>query len=318
MKKLLFFTLSVVMGLTACKEDELTVTIVENGNLTLTFVDNNGNFISDAEVTLYQNETELEEVFTDENGQVNFGTLNVGPYNIEVEAEVNDRKYEFYRAVQVVAGANKQYEINVESFVGDMSVQFRNGNTGENVSFSGLNTAVVTYEDYENLSGLEALLNAAVDTQTTDDEGNALYEGLPVGRYYVIYYKDDNFIDANGSYYIEKNETDYVTFYVNVTSLTLENKASWNIVSVVDEQGNNVANDYETIVFDMVNSDITLTRSNGLSDVTGDFGYGSSYITFYWDSISTWYTDIESISQNEIVISYYDYNLGEDVIMTLN
>jgi len=61
-----------------------------------------------------------------------------------------------------------------------------------------------------------------------------------------------------------------------------------------------------------------MTRSGSLTDLEGGFNFGSYFINFYWDSASDWYTDVNNVSEGSLEIEFYDPNLDQYVIMTLN
>jgi len=320
MRKLLLFILVAAVGLTtACKDEDLTVTLVENGNLQLTLVDNNGNLIADAKVTLYDESSELEELTTTENGLADFGKLNVGSYSAVVEATVNGKEYEFNKGMQVVAGATKQYEANVESYVGNISLQFRNTSSGNIAEVEGLQIALVRRNDaYYEAVDLNEYLALSVEDQNSNSQGKVTFDDIPEGSYVAIYHDGENIINSS-TVYVDKGDTDYISFYINVVTAVLKTKSSWSVSSVVSQNdGSAVTNDYVSITFDYENGSITLARSGGLSDVTGSFSAYSSSIYFYWDTLSSWSANVEDVSSNQLVIEYYDYNLGESVVMTLN
>lgn len=320
MKKVLLFILVATVGLTtACKDEDLTVTLIENGNLQLTLVDNNANFIADAKVTLYQESSELDELTTTDNGLADFGKLNVGSYTAVVEATVNGKEYTFNKGMQVVAGATKQYETNVESYVGSISLQFRNSSTGAKAEVGGLKTALIRINDaYYDASTLDDYLSIALETQTSDNSGKVLYEEVPEGYYQIMYHNDEDVISSS-TFTVTKDDTDFLSFYINVLSAVIETKPTWAVSSVVAQSdGSSLAHDYVSITFDAENDDATLDRTGSLSDVTGTFYSGSSWIDFYWSTISNWYASVESVSSSELVIEYYDNDLGASVIMTLN
>ncbi len=320
MKRILLFILVAAVGLTtACKDEDLTVTLIENGNLQLTLVDNNANLIADAEVTLYQGSFELDELTTTENGLADFGKLNVGSYIAVVEATVNGKEYTFNKGMQVVAGATKQYEANVESYVGDISLQFRNSSDDTFAEVEGLETVLVRKNDaYFAANSLSEYLSLAIATVNSDAQGKVIYENVPVGSYVLIYH-DGVDVESSTTVYISKDENEFISFYINVLRAVIDLKADWSVSSLVRESdGSAVTNDYVSIIFDVENSDVTLTRSGGASDISGSYYAGYSGLDFYWNGISSWYADVETVSTGQLVIEYYDYNLGESVIMTLN
>jgi len=229
MRKFLVLLLVATMGLVACNKDEdLTVTLVQNGKLALTLVDDEGNFIPGAEVKLFQGSGELDAMVSGEEGSVDFGTLNVGTYYVTVEAELDNKEYEFSKAVQVVTGATKQYEVNVENYVGDVSLQIKNSSTGEDLEFSGMKTILVKKNDeYENAEGLSELINLAIDALETDANGEVLYEEVPVGIYAIIFHDDDEVISST-SINVSKGDVSYPSLYANAMSVALSVKSSWN------------------------------------------------------------------------------------------
>ncbi|MTI21552.1 carboxypeptidase regulatory-like domain-containing protein [Fulvivirga sp. RKSG066] len=285
----------------------------------MTLVDASGNFITDADVTLYQDEAELEEQVSDENGLVDFGSLIAGPYMVVVETEVNGKEYEFNRGVQVVSGATKQYEINIESYVGEVRVQFRDDDTYNKLEQDGLTGILVKENDaYYMAEGLDEYIALSNHKATTDGEGVMLFTDVPVGRYRFIFYVNDE-IEETYTVYVDKDEVDYETIYVNAFDVIFKSKTKWNIASLVRSSDNSaVANDYVSVEFDFENETCTLKRSGGLSDVQGSY-YKSYYsLDFYWDGMSNWNSDIESANEGELKIEYYDYNASSNVIMTLN
>ncbi|MEP2771936.1 MAG: hypothetical protein ABJH05_07290 [Fulvivirga sp.] len=320
MRKLLLFILIATVGFTtACKDEDLTVTLVENGNLQLTLVDNNDNLIADAKVTLYDESSELEELTTTENGLADFGKLNVGSYNAVVEATVNGKEYEFSKGMQVVAGATKQYEANIESYIGNISLQFRNTSSGNIAEVEGLQVALLRRNDaYYDAVNLSDYLTISIEDQTSNANGKVIFEDIPEGTYVLIYHDGEELINSS-TVNVDKDDTEFLSFYINVVTAVLKTKSSWSISSVISQNdGSAVTNDYVSVTFDYENSDITLARSGGLSDVTGSFSAYSSSIYFYWDTLSSWSASVEEVSSGQLIIEYYDYNLGEPVVMTLN
>lgn len=219
MKKSIFsLTLLIVtvLFMSGCGQDELTVTLVQHGNLTIKTL-NDGKVVPEAKLRLNRNFSTSGELLykeSDANGMVDFGALNQGTYTVSVEATVGELKYNINQSVQVISGISKNYDFELNDYTGAIQVQF-NDIDGNPSDTSGLKVAVLYQEDFQFEQSLEEQLEAAVFTGVSDSNGQVNFERVPVGTYAVIYYGGEETINISTFIGVQRRGTWFINLREN-------------------------------------------------------------------------------------------------------
>lgn len=212
MKNYVLVGLLLIVGLVGCKDDdELTVILKQSGQLSLRLIDNEGNPVSDAEVTLSIYDGELDVQTTNAEGRVDFGELNAESYAISTEVTHGGQQYNVRKAVQVISGSKKDVEINVQEYVGSASIKAI-GFDGPAVGVKLLVAAV--NEDFQKADTFAEKLNLGIKG-TTDTNGKLELTDLSSGYEYMIYsYESSDDYESHGGFHLEKEEDEQVTIYI--------------------------------------------------------------------------------------------------------
>jgi hypothetical protein len=226
MKTRFFIALALgFIALSCTKEaDDLTVTLKNSGTLSVKLVDNEGGTISDTKIRLYESTAEsysynIDELYTDNNGFVNFGEVTSGTYILIADTpKVNDIKYMPVKIVQVLTGSDKQVTINVEEYVGTANLKFVEYVDYNYVGYSNLNVILVPYEKVNYYDSLETFIGAAEYTGVTDSEGKLSFT-IPSSRvYYLIVYDENKNYDKLNYISVSKGEIVSDTYSVYFSS----------------------------------------------------------------------------------------------------
>ncbi len=304
----------------ACSSDDLEVTLIQNGDLEITLVDDDALPIVGATVELIYFDNELDSKVTDASGRAQFGTLNTGEYVVTVNTKHRGKEFNFTKAVQVVSAINKNYNINIDDYVGEINIRLREQFSSEPFAFEGAKLALVPRNDaYEAAFTWNEILALSVEKETTDSEGKVTFTGVPINNYVIYLYGNEGPLDQDFVFIERKEETEFVTFFVNSFEIVSSAKDNWSVESIVTNSGGAVDHNYSTVILDAQNADITLKRVDGSDDVAGDFTYTSSYVLLDWGAplYTSWFVYYENVRGNEIIARYYDHTVDEEVKVTL-
>jgi hypothetical protein len=200
------------------KEMDITMNMVDKGNLNIAVQNDAGTGIADLEVKLYDAYTdyEIESKATNASGNVDFSPLLSGPYYVYIpKVNVNDVNYQVYQPVQVINNENKSYTIKPTEYSGSVIISVRDNNT--TIPIEGINVGVFRYDDYNSLFSNEfsAFDGIVLKRGVTDANGKTTITGLPLDEYGIFVYVDDtDWNYDNYSFYInEKGEEVKATFW---------------------------------------------------------------------------------------------------------
>lgn len=182
----------------ACKEDKLeSITIKTSGNLSVTLM--NGNQPMTNQKVWFENALSgFDDVLlTDENGRIDFGPLNAGPYVLYME--VDEPYTEVEQEIHVISGESIQKEIQIKDYVGSYKVTVKdnwsseiiNEDLGFKVLFVPINNAFYEATDYASIS--DVMYELAAKEATLGNKGIVTVE-LPVATYNIYLVKDDYII----------------------------------------------------------------------------------------------------------------------------
>lgn len=223
MKNLLFIALSAIVLMTSCNKDEkLEITMKQSGKLTVTVEDLSGNPIVDEPVYL-NNYSAYEAKKTDENGKVDFGTLLIGTYQVEIKnVEIGGTKYYVNQMATVTIGNTTKLQILPEEYVGSAIVSLidrsYNYDTDEynNTPIADVDVIAITQDDYmANYDDVEAIKKAAISSGVTNAAGEVILEDLPTSsNIYICHLLDPTEWEAYDNLYLAKYEEREINIYV--------------------------------------------------------------------------------------------------------
>jgi hypothetical protein len=192
-KLLLFVLVGFLLTVGCNKEKDLNITmnVVESGNLSITVTDDNGAGLANLNVVLNGYGSELEDAMTDANGVVSFSDLLSDNYTVEIEdAVVGGKTYHVNQIVQVISGKTKNDIINPTEFVGSIEITVYRYTGWENEEIPGLNVTLLKEEDYKNDMTYEEVMEVALVSSITNSEGIVFFDKLPFG-YYAVFISED-------------------------------------------------------------------------------------------------------------------------------
>lgn len=194
----------------ACKEDKLeSLTIKSSGNLSITLM-HDDKPLANHKVWFGSAWSGSEDVMlTDENGLIDFGPLNEGPY--ELYTTILDPYTEVEQEIQVISGENIHREIQVKNYVGTYKLSIRDYNDNELVKEDlGFKAVFVPLNDaYNEVYNYDDVRNHISELATKEvDFGNKGFVEveLPVAEYNVYVVNGTNIIRTYNYVYIEKLE----------------------------------------------------------------------------------------------------------------
>jgi hypothetical protein len=210
MKKInLFIFVGMFAFFTACQKDNITVTLRTAGSLNVQIVDSTGKAFSKVKIHLYLNSSsssELDNKKTDNNGNVNFGTLESGSYFLVTDTiKKGNKKYLISKPIQVISGESKSVVLNPMEYIGTIKLQV-GINTGgiDTIKRTTLRVALVSYIDRISSDNRQKVLSKAVDIKSCDASGKVEFDNIPANIEYSAYVYIDNNDSVGGwssSYY---------------------------------------------------------------------------------------------------------------------
>ncbi|MFR9166041.1 MAG: SpaA isopeptide-forming pilin-related protein [Dysgonomonas sp.] len=190
MKKLLFF-IPLLGILFACQKDDLDVTLINSGSLTISVKDNNNNPIKDAKIRIYRNNYLFIEEKTNQTGIVDFGDLLQDTYSYTVSAVKNGFAYSDSKTFQIIAGKKKTIESNPFANTGTITIRILKYDYWENsrVPYSNLNVTINSNTYYPSL---EEIISKAYFSGKTDGQGTVTFKDIPANYSFRIYLYENN------------------------------------------------------------------------------------------------------------------------------
>lgn len=318
------------------KQDEITVNLVQQGNLQVKFVDNNNNPLTDVKVALnlgMYSSMEYDTKLTDAEGLVDFGELLNGMYYIGSEdIEIAGRKYNVIKPIQVTTGLKETIIINVEEFVGDVELTINSiiGYSDIDV-VANVNVVLFPVEEYSNELTHSDIINGAYSSGVTDEEGKLSLENVPAYTNYLVYvYFDEVHAGWSNSYteiFVEKGGLEEVRIFVNKQDL-YDIKGTFNIYAYYwGYNDSNVYGEYaipnlnialisdsdyyeHSLYYENLSTILDYAEFSGKTNESGDLSLEvHAYKVYYMVG----YTDENNFSWN-----YYTNNVSEDRTLNLN
>ena len=270
MKNIWFVIIGLVLVqmVSSCqKNDELTITLKQQGLLSVKFVDNQSKPLPNTKVSLYiGNSIIYDTKKTNEGGVASFGELLSGIYSITAEGiEINGKKYSVYKFIQITPGMNSEIVINPEEYVGDLTLDVRSSMNNSYEIVPQINIALIPLKYLTTTVSHATLLSAAYATGKTNAGGQVKITGIPAYTDYAVY----AYFDGNHS----------------------------NITSLLNSSTIHIMKDEEEV------SSITVPKQD-IYDITGN---AKLYFHYYGYDANGSYGDHAVANLNVILVSQNDY-----------
>jgi hypothetical protein len=218
-------TLSILLlaALTACKKTtNVDVSLSTSGKLTYRLLDDAGKGLPNVKVSLYDNpdynqvnKILLDELTTDQNGQVDFGDLNPKTYLVIPDSPmVNKIQYNIQDYIQVLTGKTKNKEIKVSDFSGTIKLKIYNYNL--NRVQANVGVLLIPGQKFYYQQTVPYYINLADYKGTTDANGEISFK-VPSDKGYIVYVYDvtTNKVYASGGYVaVQKDQVYSQTFSI--------------------------------------------------------------------------------------------------------
>jgi hypothetical protein len=198
--KTLILVLLAFTALTSCEKDEKTefpdeITInqknIESGTLSVTLKDGSGNAIADQIVDLYDGMSRVERLKTNSSGAVNFGDLLQGTYSIYCEdVSANGNIFQINKTIQILTGKTKNLSINVEEYVGTVTVDVKDYWNDDPVA--NANVKLIRTDDYDKYysGSYSELIPYTVVSGSTNTNGEVILTNVPTEYYLTLVYNE--------------------------------------------------------------------------------------------------------------------------------
>jgi hypothetical protein len=219
MKKLnLFIFVGVIAIFSACQKqnDNITVTLKTAGSLNVQIIDSTGKAYPKVKVHLflsYSSSSELDNKTTDNNGNVNFGTLESGSYYLATDTiKKGNKKYLISKAIQIISGDSKSVVLNPMEYVGTIKLQVYINTSGiDSIKRTTLRVALVSYNDRITSDNRQKVLSKAADVKSCDASGKVEFDNIPANIEYYAYVYINNSDSVGGwsssEYMVSKDDT---------------------------------------------------------------------------------------------------------------
>ena len=217
-----FFILAVVVAISGCKEDQLSVLIDESGELTVKILDEAGEPIDSVFVALYSTKDDwdiIKVVETNDRGEADFGRLIAQEYWMEAEVKAPDNNYlvhDLREYVNVVTANSTTHEVQLGApeHIGQWEITVVD-NSAEANPVSGAKVYAIQnnyitdmgyYKDWDDYKAIAAYV------WETNAEGKIIVN-IPANRSYTVYLEnvDGDWYDQSGDDYIDKDGEDEIT-----------------------------------------------------------------------------------------------------------
>jgi hypothetical protein len=240
MKKLKFSLLiAMIVGLSACQKDNITVSLNTAGALSVQLADSTGKTYPNVKIHLFNYSPvvaksaiyheELDVKVTDMNGTVSFGPLEPGIYNVVTDTiKKGNLNYLISKTIQVPTGESKNVVLNPFDYVGTVKLTLFIATNGhaDTLVRTQMRIALVNGSDFSGLLNRGQVLSRAVSVKSFDADGNVEFDNLPagIGYYAYIYINDNDTTGAwatNGSIWVTKDEPYSGEVDVNLGNLVI-------------------------------------------------------------------------------------------------
>ncbi len=204
MKNLFIITTLIMLLLASCKQDELILTHKRSGVLTVQLNDTTGTPIANAKLILSRYSEEIQELETDTNGFVNFGSLMEGHYTIAGEdIKDGEQDYSFNRAALVSSAQETNITIVPSDYSASIHLTLREKTIYDSYAPLGsdVKIALLKYvEDaYMHGSFIEDVKKEFIEENTIKSinaDGVSYgfkFDNIPLQDYIVLIYTDVNY-----------------------------------------------------------------------------------------------------------------------------
>lgn len=220
MKKLfalsiLFMALVIMASCDKKEELDITMTLVEDGNLRITLIDDLGTDFSNLTVEMYSGYGGiLEEKTTNSSGEALFENILYGTYQIVIEdIAVGSKNFNVVQIVQVVASKTKTMSINPAEYSGTVRLELVDYSSNP---VEGLQVIVFSTSDYSDNYELSDIQGIAVETGVSDSDGMVVMEEMPLDDYGLCIYSDDAILVLSSYMFYLGSKGDEVRYMVEV------------------------------------------------------------------------------------------------------
>jgi len=339
MKKLILFLLfAIVAVFIGCQKDSITVVLKLSGNLNVQIIDSTGKSLPNVRVHLYtyysssssgsSYSEELDLQKTDNNGNIDFGSLQAGTYYVVSDTlRIGKKIYAPSKAVQILSGEKRSLVINVQEYTGTFKLQISIYTNGlyDTLNRKNLLVALVPYSDYNSRLKRQAVLNKAVAIKSFDEYGMVEFDNIPsnIQYYSYVYINNSDSIGGWSTSQIYVTKGGVYSGYINVylrdlyvprtnvkLTITYYSSSSYTYVPVKAASVLLInSNDYSN--YNLYSAPLSLlnlykvasgtTDNNGVITFTG-IPVGYSYYPFVYTN-STHIYQLSSIS----IYNQYDY-----------
>jgi hypothetical protein len=200
---ILALSLAVLSGCTKQEDLNITMNVVDYGNLSVQVLNDNGTGIANVDVNLigtnFAKSAILAEATSDANGIVVFNNMLSGNYAIVIDkVTTGGMEYAVNQTVQVISGITKEYKIKPSEYSGTAEFTVIDYFTYD--SIAGVHVIIFPSSEYYYGMSFSSAEAVATQTGTTDSKGYVKFLNLPFNYYEVLIYTG-NITDNNGEFY---------------------------------------------------------------------------------------------------------------------
>lgn len=241
-KSLKFIFFSILIGVatinTSCKKDDENMTILKGSGNHKINVLYGTTPVSGAKVFLYNSKSEniLSKVYTDNSGNIDFGSLIEGNYSAAIE--VYEPQYaKIEQQFQVLSGQSTESKVQVTDHQGNISfaVVLRNDYNSLVKEDFGMGIALIPVnEKYNKAKTLEEKFALKSAIKNIGTEGKVTFENQNAGNYAIYKVYNDKLVERIGDYQqytVSRGENSFHKIGVNLNFEKAFSKASWGIKS---------------------------------------------------------------------------------------
>lgn len=224
----LYFLMTILLLFSCSKNNDITVTLKTDGSLSIKLTDNNENPISGTKVSLYIGSASgsfLDSYITNGKGVVDFGDVLSGTYYVAADTpKVDGIKYKPGKLIQIPSGIDKNLVINVQDYIGTLSVKINKAAYLGGGAFVNLDVILVPIELYNASYSVTTLITRAEFASKTDTHGVVTFTN-PSSRDYrlIVYNSRKTKKNALTVVNLSKGELKTLTFSLD-TSMALAKK----------------------------------------------------------------------------------------------
>ncbi len=188
----LYFLMTILLLFSCSKDNDITVTLKTDGSLSVKLIGNNESPISGTKVSLYVGSASgscLDSYITNGSGVVDFGAVLSGTYYVVADTpKIDGIKYKPGKLIQVPSGIDKNLVINVQDYIGTLSVKINKAAYLGGGAFTNLDIILVPSELYNASYSVTTLITKAEFASKTDAQGVATFTNPSSRDYRLIVY----------------------------------------------------------------------------------------------------------------------------------